>query len=209
MSEENLSYSNAAFGTCTLAEDKIEWVKHGGKKGEMAYADVLTVHLGEAATGGPSSMGQASLVGDIGGTTATTISGTSGSDANVDVSAYEMKLKSDTNKLTINMDAIMDDAAAFLAFVKALHEKITAANPSAKFSAGEIMGLIAAGFICVVLLVLAAGAVFVGIAVGWPILIGIGAVLAIGAVAVLFFGVKKFKPKTYDPLNIPADLLPS
>jgi len=210
MNEANLNYSSYMFGTFTLAEDKIEWVDHDHKTGAIAYADVHSVQLAQAATGGSSGMGQASLVNDIGGTTATTISGISGAGTDSTGSdAWEMKLKSDLDTLNISMNPDLDDDAAFLSFIKALHKKIAAANASAKFSIAGSMNLIAVVFISVVLLMLAAGAAFFGNAVGFPILIGIGVLLAIGAVALLLVGMKKSKPKAYDPLNIPDDAFSS
>jgi len=214
MNEEDLNYSSHKFGTFTLAEDKIEWVDpyDKDKTGAITYADVCSVLLDTAGAGGPSSMGQASLVNDIGGTTATTISGTSGTDS-AGSDERIMMLKSDSVTLNISMTPNLDDDEAFLSFIKALHNKIATANTSVKFSIAG-MSLIPFIFISVMLLVMAGGAAFFGNAlVSFPMfrigLTAIGALLAIGAVALLRYGIKKSKPKAYDPLNIPDDVFSS
>lgn len=201
-----VSYSNYMFGTFSLTADALMWKDLDGKEGSMAYADMISIRLGAGAYGGATGIGQASLVNDIGGTTANTISGTSATSTE-GANVREMKLQSNHGAVSITMNAAMnDDAAAFGHFVTALHRKVAKANPvvTCKGGSGALMGVIVFSMI---LLVIGASLSFLGKAVGISQLFIGGALVAVGALILFAWGLINKRAKSYDPNHIPTDLM--
>ncbi|HCD31187.1 MAG TPA: hypothetical protein DER01_02205 [Phycisphaerales bacterium] len=102
-----------------------------------------------------------------------------------------------------------DQASSYRTFIKAFHEQLSAANPKMQFSKGITqLGYLASIGVLIFLIVLLVGAVgfiLMG-AVNFIILIKLGLLLYF--IPSLVGYIRKNKPGTYDPLNLPADILP-
>lgn len=203
------SYKNHGFGTFTLRGDELAWVDSEGVEGTLALVDVGSVWLGEQSTGGTASAGQASLTGVLGGTVLKTIPGTPPVNLGGGVGLWAMKIRADDQLVSIYCNpATQDDEAAFTHFVRAVHKNIAKASPSTSYIGGGVLNFLVFVFLSIVLLVLGGSAAFLGKATGLSFLIVIGSVLVLSALALLIWGVRTTKPKTYDPNNIPAKLFP-
>ncbi len=117
------------------------------------------------------------------------------------------------HKITnIHYNGVMDFADQskdFVPFVRAFHEKLSTANARTRYSAGStntayVMNILLTAFILFTLLAVG----FYLINIGFIAIATAKFVLILVFLPVIFSLLKKNKPRTYDPRNIPPDILP-
>ncbi len=202
-------YKNHEFGIFTLLGDKLAWVGRDGQEGMLDLTNIYSVWLGEQSTGGTSGVGQAPLTGVIDGTVLKTIPGKPPANPVGESGLWAMKIRKTALLVNIYCNPTMkDDPAAFANFVRELHKNIAKFSPSPRYVGGGVLNLLVFIFLSLILLVLGSGTAFVGKATGLHILIPLGGVFALSALALFLWGMRTSKPKAYDPNAIPDKLLP-